>query len=91
MNTDERKYSEIKTNEIQNMYADMGIGAAVYAYGNAVLEGLEERFREIDRIAEYNQLKVVRAMQSCQVSEACLLGTSGYGYNDLGRETLEAG
>ena len=94
MSTNEIKDSEVKDsenkNEIQNMYADMGIGAAVYAYGNTVLEGLEKRFREIDRIAEYNQLKVVKAMQACQVSEACLLGTSGYGYNDLGRETLEA-
>ncbi len=43
----------------------------------------------MDRIAEYNQLKVIRAMQECQVSEACLLGTTGYGYDDLGRDTLE--
>lgn len=82
--------SEIKTGEIREMYEGMGIGSAVYAYGNAVLEKLEGRFREIDGIAEYNQLKVIRAMQECRVSEACLLGTSGYGYNDLGRETLEA-
>ena len=40
-------------------------------------------------MAEYNQLKVIRAMQECNVSEACLLGTTGYGYNDLGRDTLE--
>ncbi len=77
-------------NQIQEMYAQMGIGRAVYDYGNAVLEKLGERFREIDEIAEYNQLKVVNAMQECQVSEACLLGTTGYGYNDLGRDTLEA-
>lgn len=76
--------------DIQEMYAQMGIGRAVYDYGNAVLEKLGERFREIDEIAEYNQLKVVNAMQECQVSEACLLGTTGYGYNDLGRDTLEA-
>ena len=51
---------------------------------------MEPRFREIDETAECNQLKVVHSMQECQVSEACLLGTTGYGYNDLGRETLEA-
>lgn len=68
----------------------MGIGRTVYEYGNQILEKLDSRFREIDEIAEYNQLKVVKAMQECQVSEACLLGTTGYGYNDLGRDTLEA-
>ena len=45
--------------------------------------------RPVDQVAEYNQLKVLRAMQENQVSEACLLGTTGYGYNDLGRDTLE--
>lgn len=68
----------------------MGIDDDVYAYGKRILQDLEERFRDIDEIAEFNQLKVLKAMQECQVSEACLLGTSGYGYNDLGRETLEA-
>ncbi len=76
--------------EIQNMYAHMGIDSEIYAYGEAVLKTLAGRFRQIDEIAEYNQLKVINAMQKCQVSEACLLGTSGYGYNDLGRDTLEA-
>ncbi|MCI9142733.1 MAG: hypothetical protein HFH87_08935 [Lachnospiraceae bacterium] len=77
-------------NEMENMYKSMGIDEDVYAYGAAVLEELDERFRAVDEIADYNQLKVLKAMQECQVSEACLLGTSGYGYNDLGRETLEA-
>ena len=76
--------------EVQNIYAQMGIDSEVYTYGEAILKRLTERFREIDEIAEYNQLKVVKAMQDCQVSEACLLGTTGYGYNDLGRDTLEA-
>lgn len=75
--------------ELKEMYARMGIKQEVYEYGKAVLEKLESRFREIDQNAEYNQLKVVRAMQECRVSEACLLGTTGYGYNDLGRDTLE--
>ena len=76
-------------NDFRQMYLNMGIGNAVFEYGNSVLADLEERFKEIDRVAEYNQLKVLAAMQECQVSEACLLGTTGYGYNDMGRDTLE--
>lgn len=74
---------------IQSIYTSMGIDNKVYAYGSKILENLKERFSEIDAIAEYNQMKVLKAMQECQVSEACLLGTTGYGYNDLGRDTLE--
>ncbi|WP_300803048.1 methionine gamma-lyase family protein [uncultured Acetatifactor sp.] len=76
--------------EIQSMYAQMGIDSETWEYGEAILERLAERFRKIDEIAEYNQLKVIKAMQDCQVGEACMLGTTGYGYNDLGRDTLEA-
>ncbi len=75
---------------ILEMYGNMGIEREVYAFGREVLEDLESRFCEIDQNAEYNQLKVIKAMQDCQVSEACLLGTTGYGYDDLGRDTLEA-
>ena len=74
---------------IQSIYTSMGIDNNVYAYGSKILENLKERFLEIDAIAEYNQMKVLKAMQECQVSEACLLGTTGYGYNDVGRDTLE--
>ncbi len=70
-------------------YQKMGITSDVYAFSEQILADLKPRFEEIDRVAEYNQLKVIRAMQECQVSEACLLGTTGYGYNDLGRDTLE--
>lgn len=75
--------------KLRDMYAALGIGDAVYEYGSKILEKLEERFHSIDRVAEYNQLKVIRAMQEAKVSEACLLGTTGYGYNDLARDTLE--
>ncbi|MBP5281373.1 MAG: methionine gamma-lyase family protein [Lachnospiraceae bacterium] len=71
-------------------YLSMGISEPVFDFGNAILEELKPRFEEIDRVAEINQLKVLKAMQEHQVSEACLLGTTGYGYNDLGRDTLEA-
>lgn len=73
----------------ENMYQKMGIDAKVLRFADEILEELKPRFETIDSIAEYNQLKVIRAMQDCQVSEACLLGTTGYGYNDLGRDTLE--
>lgn len=50
---------------------------------------MEERFKKVDKIAEYNQLKVIGAMQKNKVAEAHFNTTTGYGYNDLGRETLE--
>ena len=75
--------------ELKAMYEKMGISPEVCQFTDDILEGLQERFSAIDETAEYNQLKVLRAMQEHQVSEACLLGTTGYGYNDLGRDTLE--
>lgn len=73
----------------RQMYRDMGIDGKVYDFGTKIADGLQERFQEIDRIAEYNQLKVIAAMQKCRASEACLYSSSGYGYNDIGRDTLE--
>ncbi len=73
-----------------NMFQSLGISKEVYEYGETILKDLKTRFEEIDERAEYNQLKVLKAMQDNQVSEACLLGTTGYGYNDIGRDTLEA-
>ncbi len=75
--------------ELNKQYERFGISEAVYRFGESILNSLEPRFKQIDEIAEYNQLKVIHAMQECNVSEACLLGTTGYGYNDLGRDTLE--
>ena len=72
-----------------NIYSEMGIDDKVYNLGESILEGLSDRLKEIDRVAEINQLKVVKAMQEARASEACLLGTTGYGYNDIGRDTLE--
>lgn len=75
---------------MNEMYASMGIDAKVAAFGEIILDGLKDRFAELDRVSEYNQLKVIRAMQECNVAENCLSGTTGYGYNDVGREKLEA-
>lgn len=74
---------------IQNIYREMGISDEVFAYAEKTLESLEDKFQQIDKTCEYNQLKVLKALQECRVSEACLYGTTGYGYNDLGRDTLE--
>lgn len=80
----------MKEGNISDFYREMGISEPVLRFGEQVLEELKGRFEEIDKTAEYNQLKVLKAMQENKVSEACLLGTTGYGYNDLGRETLES-
>ncbi len=77
------------TKDLETLYGTMGISKEVLAYGEKILEELKDRFEAIDAVTEYNQAKVVHAMQECRVSEACLLGTTGYGYNDLGRDTLE--
>ncbi|MFG6368298.1 MAG: methionine gamma-lyase family protein [Lachnospiraceae bacterium] len=79
-----------KNTTIQNIYRQLGISARVYRFCQEILQQLQLRFEEIDQNTEYNQLKVLQAMQNNKVSEACLLGTTGYGYNDFGRETLEA-
>ena len=76
-------------NALTELYNGMGISDAVYNYGESALKKLEERFAEIDRIAEYNQAKVISAMQKNRVSAACFAATTGYGYDDMGRDTLE--
>ena len=71
------------------MYKDLGISEEVYNFGKEIEEKLQERFAKIDQVAEYNQLKVVHAMQECRVDESCFHYASGYGYNDQGRDVLE--
>ncbi len=89
MKRDEGAFAEPVLEAQRRQYETMGISGPVYAFGEKVLAALKDRFEEIDAVAEYNQLKVLGAMQEARVSEACLSGTTGYGYNDLGRETLE--
>ncbi len=74
---------------LTEQYRQLGISEEVCAYGMRVEKELLGRFEEIDRIAEFNQLKVIGAMQENRVSAECFQMTSGYGYNDLGRDTLE--
>lgn len=74
---------------LENAYQQMGISKEVCHLCQDIEESLKNRFEEIDKITECNQLKVLRAMQKHQVSEAHLAPTTGYGYNDIGREALE--
>ena len=74
----------------ETMYEKFGISKEVIDFTNDVLGEIEGRFAAIDKNAEINQLKVIHAMQKNRVSENHLWGTTGYGYNDIGRDTLEA-
>ena len=75
--------------QLLELYQTMGISPAVYAYGEAALERLKDRFAAIDQVSEHNQAKVLRAMQKNKVSAACFVASTGYGYDDFGRDTLE--
>ena len=75
--------------EIANLYREMGISPSVFRFGSKIEEELKSRFEDIDRMAEYNQLKVIRAMQEHRVNAECFHFVSGYGYDDYGRDTLE--
>lgn len=75
--------------KMEQMYKDLGVGRQVYEFGEQALAALRERFVEIDRVAEYNQAKVLHAMQENRVGAACFAATTGYGYDDVGRTTLE--
>jgi len=75
--------------ELLELYNTMGISPAVYNYGEKTLDKLKDRFAQIDKIAEFNQAKVIAAMQKNRVSAACFAATTGYGYDDVGRDNLE--
>ncbi len=75
---------------LETMYRELGLSGPVIDYGRQVETKLAERFSQIDRTAEYNQLKVLRAMQKNRVCAEHFAASSGYGYNDDGRDTLEA-
>ena len=72
-----------------SMYSRLGIGSEVLAFCEKTLAELEPRFKKIDETAEYNQLKVISAMQENRVNAACFAATTGYGYDDAGRDNLE--
>ena len=74
---------------LEEQYRNLGISREVYEFGEKIEASLKERFDEIDARAEFNQMKVIKAMQDNRVSAECFNISSGYGYNDLGRDTLE--
>ena len=75
---------------MNNAYKDFGISDSVYDLAGEVLDKLADRFCEVDARAEAASLRVIKAMQDSRVSEAHLHGSTGYGYNDIGRDTLES-
>ncbi len=77
------------TNILYKKYEENGISRELLQYADGILEPLRERFEQIDRVAEYNQIKVLQAFQKNRVSAEHLNGSTGYGYNDNGRDVLE--
>ena len=73
----------------ENIYRMFGVDERIAALVREEEDRLQEHFRKIDETAEYNQLKVIRAMQENGISGACMLETTGYGYDDFGRDRLE--
>ncbi len=74
---------------MNQVYESLGISQKVLDYAAPILESLKDRFDAIDAMAEYNQLRIISAMQKAHIGEASLKGTTGYGYDDIGREGLE--
>lgn len=70
-------------------YKNLGISKEVYEFGEKIIDGLKDRFDKIDKIAEYNQCKVLSAMKKNRVDVVCFAASTGYGYNDLGRDKIE--
>ncbi|MDF2951289.1 MAG: aluminum resistance family protein [Anaerocolumna sp.] len=77
------------SSKLDEMYNQMKIEPSIIAFCSRIEMGLKDRFEEIDKIAEFNQLKVLKAMQDNKVSDVHFAATTGYGYNDIGRDTLE--
>ncbi len=75
---------------MEYIYGMLGISPEVEAFGEEILKGLKERFEKVDAVAEYNQAKVLKAMQDERVDGTCFAGSTGYGYNDNGRDKLES-
>lgn len=76
--------------KVKGIYQEMGIRPSVLEFGASIEASLKERFDGIDKTAEYNQLKVIKGMQDNRVNADCFHFASGYGYDDVGRDTLEA-
>ncbi|MBR5786624.1 MAG: methionine gamma-lyase family protein [Clostridia bacterium] len=76
-------------NNLCDIYGKLGISPKVLSLAKEAEEALTQRFKEIDEVAEFNQAKVTLAMHNNRVNATCFAATTGYGYNDYGRDTLE--
>ena len=76
--------------DLDNYYNSMGIDSKVLDFASKTEDDLKNRFDSIDKITEYNQLKVLKAMQDNKLSDIHFAASTGYGYNDIGRDTLES-
>ena len=79
----------MNNSSLKQYYMTLGIDEKVYDYAASVEEKLRDRFAAIDLVAEQNSVKVIKAMQDARLAENHLYGSTGYGYNDSGRDTLE--
>ncbi len=79
----------MREDALKKYYIELGINPKVYDFCAEIESNLKERFDEIDKIAELNQIKVIKAMQEAHFAEEHMNGTTGYGYNDAGREAVE--
>ena len=75
--------------DTNSIYNRLGVSDQVLRFGQEVLEGLTDQFRHIDRVAEFNQAKVIAAMQKNRVNATHFNLSTGYGYDDEGRDNLE--
>ena len=75
--------------DTNSIYNQLGVSDQVLRFGQEVLEGLTDQFRYIDQVAEFNQAKVIAAMQKNRVNATHFNLSTGYGYDDEGRDNLE--
>ena len=72
------------------MYKEFGIKEDVIELSKKIEKDLDPIFKEVEEIEEYNSLKVLSAFQKYNLSEMHFNGTTGYGYGDIGRDTIES-
>ena len=75
--------------DTNSIYNQLGVSDKVLRFGQEVLAGLSDQFRHIDQVAEFNQAKVIAAMQKNRVNATHFNLSTGYGYDDEGRDNLE--
>ena len=75
--------------DTNSIYSQLGVSDKVLRFGQEVLAGLSDQFRHIDQVAEFNQAKVIAAMQKNRVNATHFNLSTGYGYDDEGRDNLE--